>query len=370
MMTEEQQSLRKVAILIACLDQNWAEQILQNFPADVSDQIVRMAEGLGEISDEEQRQVVAEFRRNMANNIVASPINQPEPTSSGVELDPSLMSRMDSLEGNTYGRFSESPAPVRDRSRTNIIETADNETLSQLIVREHPQTIAVVLSRLGNERAAELLTKLPTDLQAEVLSRLAELDTADEQMIEVVETQIAEWITEQQQKQQRMADGANLVQQILDKSPSQQRQTVMTKLKRSRPHLVSGLQVETSREQVPTSIRKTIPQSIPQPKPYIPQPLPNRREVAPVRQLSENPMRELELVSDEALLAAMNQTSQSVLTLALAGASETLLKRILKGFPRKQAKQFRQQLRNITPTKVSEMLSAQQELLERAQAIS
>ena len=39
----------------------------------------------------------------------------------------------------------------------------------------------------------------------------------------------------------------------------------------------------------------------------------------------------------------------------------------LRGLPRRQAKQFRKQLRAIGPTRLSEMLAAQQELVSHVQ---
>ena len=54
---------------------------------------------------------------------------------------------------------------------------------------------------------------------------------------------------------------------------------------------------------------------------------------------------------------------------ALAGASDALMKRIVKDLPRRQAKQFRQQVRNVGPTRLSDMVAAQRELFRCSQVI-
>jgi flagellar motor switch protein FliG len=65
-------------------------------------------------------------------------------------------------------------------------------------------------------------------------------------------------------------------------------------------------------------------------------------------------------------MAALTQTDREIVTLALAGASEELMNRILRRLPRRQAKEFRKRLRDIGPTRLSDMLAAQQQLAQNA----
>jgi CelD/BcsL family acetyltransferase involved in cellulose biosynthesis len=81
---------------------------------------------------------------------------------------------------------------------------------------------------------------------------------------------------------------------------------------------------------------------------------------------SANPLGELEKVDDATLMAALTQTDRQIVTLALAGASEELMNRILRRLPRRQAKDFRKRLRDIGPTRLSDMLAAQQQLAQNA----
>ena len=75
-------------------------------------------------------------------------------------------------------------------------------------------------------------------------------------------------------------------------------------------------------------------------------------------------MAELEHVEDALLLAAISQSDRQVVSLALAGASDSLMKRILRRLPRRQAKYFRRQLRSIGPTRLSDMLAAQHQFVQ------
>jgi flagellar motor switch protein FliG len=76
----------------------------------------------------------------------------------------------------------------------------------------------------------------------------------------------------------------------------------------------------------------------------------------------------LEQLSDEALLGALSQCESQVVSLALVGTGEKTLKRVLRGLPRREAKAFRQQLRDIGPIRLSDLHAAQQEVLRQAAA--
>jgi len=64
----------------------------------------------------------------------------------------------------------------------------DSKSIANLLTREHPQTIAVVLVRLNSDNTREIFEQLPRQLQGEVISRIATLDRiAPEILLEVDE---------------------------------------------------------------------------------------------------------------------------------------------------------------------------------------
>ena len=50
--------------------------------------------------------------------------------------------------------------------------------LAAFIKGEHPQTIAIIVSHLGHEKASQVLTFLPEQLQFEIVARIANLEAA------------------------------------------------------------------------------------------------------------------------------------------------------------------------------------------------
>lgn len=68
--------------------------------------------------------------------------------------------------------------------------------IAEYLGREHPQTVALVLSRLPAPRAASVLSELDGELAIAALTRLAKLDTADPRALASLEQALAEHLIE------------------------------------------------------------------------------------------------------------------------------------------------------------------------------
>jgi flagellar motor switch protein FliG len=63
------------------------------------------------------------------------------------------------------------------------LELVDTRTLSNFLVNEHPQTIALIIAHLEAERKVDVIRRLPDALQAEVVLRIANLDFVSPDLI-------------------------------------------------------------------------------------------------------------------------------------------------------------------------------------------
>jgi flagellar motor switch protein FliG len=301
---------------------------------------------LGEVDPEEQRQIVADFRRSLAN--------ANESTSQGVELDASLLERIDHQD------YAMTAVPTLSGPFESL-STDDLETLATMLASESSQTVAVVLSRLDADRAAEVLNKFPVADQHRILERLADLDATDEQAVRVVEAQVSQWISAQRQRRERMAAGKEMVERLLSRRPNGAEPMVMTgRLSRSVSPVASEYaQLSTRRNSLPQPIRyEPLPVSVP-----VPPALPAK----PFADFTAGEcLGRLESISDQDLLKALSHCESRVALLSLVGVSEKLLKRVTRGLSRQESKLFRQQLREIGPTRLSDILAAQQEVLRMA----
>lgn len=366
---ERHQQLRKVAIFVDTLDGALAERLLSDLPAREAIAVRQIVEQLGEIDAAERQAVVADFHQGIAEPPHPPVIESPQlPTNNkheeldGVELDDSLLARLSEGE-DAYAQ----PTTLTPATTWQTLSEADGAMLVEMLSAEQPQTIAVVLSKLDSTRAAELVGKLSPNLQADVLARLVDLDPADEQTLHVVESQLASWINAQRQRRERMTAGRDMVQRILQHTPSHQRTVLMEKLEKRNLGLAEPLgasRVTTPSVAVdPVNARKEA-QPTTSPLPVTPASL--SQEI--VATCTDDPLSELEALDDRSLLNALRMADRQTVMLALVGASEGLMKRIVRSLPRRQANQFRQQVRSIGPARLSDMLAAQRELVRCGQA--
>jgi flagellar motor switch protein FliG len=365
MTNNQDQQLRKAAILIASLEESLANKLLADMPASAAEAVREAASRLEEIDSEEARDVADQFRQS---TLPAASYN-----TEGVELDASLLARIEQQEETQYDD------PVEERQHLlEMLTDAEAATIVDALSHEHPQTVAVVISRLDQAAAGKILARLSPNLQVEVLQRVSELDPADQLSLQVVESHLAQWISQKRQRTKRMAAGAELAQRILQGTSPEDRATILTRLGSRNPKLAKTFgqpeQVAEQPQESPSSplpkitreqfdrgarLRRASRQAVNEADAVA------RQQQAPL----SDPLGELEKLDDAALMLSITRADRQVVTLALAGASEELMKRILRRLPRRQAKEFRKRLRDIGPTRLSDMLAAQQRLAHIAQQL-
>lgn len=352
-------SIRKAAIFLASLDDAMAEQMLSEMPVADADAVRAVMLQLEDCGADEQQAVMAEFRRSQQ---ITSPAMD-----SGVELDASLLAHIEQQTDALPQTVEHDPlARINEQEAAKIAETLSSE---------HPQTVALVISRLTHQTAASILPRLSISLQDEVLGRLAELDPADQSSVAVVESQLVAWVNEHRRKQQRLANGTELVQKLLENTPSGERQVIVGRIARENPRLarVLGASSESHMSAAYKAQFGNVAEVPAQPTvaslKRIMRPVERSPEVSVASSEDTDPLSVLEGLEDATLMAVLTEADRNVVTLALAGASEVLMKRILKRLPKAQAKQYRNQFRNIGPTRLSDMIAAQHQLAEYARHV-
>jgi len=69
-----------------------------------------------------------------------------------------------------------------------FIRKTDYKNLMNMIVNEHPQTIALILSYARADQASAIIAELPKDIRVEVVERIAKMDRTSPEIIRQVET--------------------------------------------------------------------------------------------------------------------------------------------------------------------------------------
>ncbi len=335
------ESLRKVAIVLASLDSQAADALIDRMPEERARLVRQALTELAPLDPAEQEAVVAEFLRQ------GQAARQAE--LAGVEVEADLAQRLE-LEAPTY-QASPSPAPPLPSTSTGASQQSDAEAqdmpggepfafLHQLdadelvahLERERPQTLAVVVAYLPSDRSADLISRLPGETQAQVLRRLAELGELDPHMVREVERGV----------RQRMA-----------------RHTAASRPRRRGPGAVASILRSAGRE-----ARRQLLESLAAHQPEF-----AARVAPPAAAEPEVAFDELASVSSLALARILAECDADVLILALAGAHPAFARRVLEQLPAHDARSLRRQLDGLGPTRLSDVERAQQEVVAAARRL-
>lgn len=314
-MKNKHRSLRKAAVLVASLDAENADAMLRQMSPGQAQSLRKAIEQLGPIDPQEQREVLEEFFR-------IGPL-VPDKQPSGIELDDSLPAEL----AICAPLESESAFGPNGTVPLRMLRDASAQSLAPFLEREHPQTIAVVISHLPSERAAEVLAGLSADLQVEVARRLVDLDETDPEILREIERGLESWLREQAQSDRRRTAGMTALNNILGAASPRVKQHILA-------NLSQGDRQRAGKIKPP-----------------------------PFRPLTFDDLQQLDSTS---LTVVLHHADPEMLVLAMAGARPEFAERALDMFPLEESQAFRAALRNLGPTRLSDVEESQYELAELA----
>ncbi len=326
-------SLRKAAILIASLDTPTADLLLEQMGPEQAARVRREIDSLDDVDPAEQKQILDEFRRG--------PGQPAAETTRSVELDLSSnrgsASAAVSLELSAAAAESEKPRMFR------FLDDAPCESLAEYLGKEHPQTIAVVVSHLRADRAAEVLHLMPAAVQADVMQRLADLETADADILREMEQGLESWRNEQIRHRKRRADGVAAVSAILAAARPEARRDLLRNLA-AKDEKFAGRWKAPPAERTLAGVKEKKP-------------------------LESRSFAECTALTDAELRRWLELAPREVLVLGLAGAEAGFVERVLKLVPAERSRPLRKALAHLGPTRLSDIREAQQALASLAAEI-
>ncbi|MFP6670528.1 MAG: FliG C-terminal domain-containing protein [Pirellulaceae bacterium] len=380
-------TIRKAAILITSLDQETADQLLEQMPPEQAQIVRNAALDLGELSNDESSEVIAEFL-------------QSNPSQSGVELDQSLADKL--VEASELVDIDHRPAQEQEQPFL-FLHDAESETLTELLRWEHPQTIAVVLSHLPPNQGMEVLVHFPDQLQSQILQRMVSLEQTNPKIVRNVEQELERVFSAKIHATQQSAAGLVAVQAILKQADAHHRQHLLKNMSsQDRQRLLkkdsSGQQsndrlVGKHRKKLADFLQQQAPPQTPQMTPLLEKFEQRARQLADAAldmkpgkqakttgpQSPETPGKEpassaaslnkkenptihfdhLTKLDTNALTQVLQTVEPRVLLLALLGASPELMNRITAPLSTTDNRRLRRQMEQIGPLQLQDITTAQ-----------
>ena len=207
------------------------------------------------------------------------------------------------------------------------LEMVDAKSLATFLVSEHPQTVAVILSHLEPEKKGEVLKRLPEALQAEVVLRMANLEHVDPELIAEIDKVLKNQLANTASVEQGTLGGVQPVAEMLNVMDKNTETSIMSRLEEKDPLLAE-------------EIRKLM---------FV--------------------FDDIIKIDDRGIQVLLKEVANDKLLLALKTASEDIKNKIFKNLSQRAAEMLREDLSNMGPSRLSDVESAQQEIVNAARRL-
>ena len=178
--TEGYSSRQKVAILMIALGQDTSAEILKYLNDYEIEDIAQTIAELRTVTTDQEDEVLEEFETMlMAGKYVSmGGIDFARGTLEKAMGPRRAQSMLDRVTATTSGGFY-------------LLRNIAPNQIAPFISKEHPQTIALILSQLDPSQAAGVLNILPEELQSEVTYRVAAMENISPQVLREIEDTLA-----------------------------------------------------------------------------------------------------------------------------------------------------------------------------------
>ncbi len=211
---------------------------------------------------------------------------------------------------------------VGNANTLESLELVDTRTLSNFLINEHPQTIALIVAHLNAERKVDVLRKLPEGLQAEVVLRVANLDFVSPELIAQLDDVLKTELSTLGSIDTQQLGGVEPIADMLNMMDKNSEKNVMARVEEKDPELAE-------------EIRKLM---------FV--------------------FEDLIFVDDKGIQEMLKIVDNQKLVIALKTAPEDIKAKLFKNMSNRAAGLLAEDLDALGPTKLSDVEKAQQEIVQ------
>lgn len=218
--------VEKIAILLVSLGEDLASELLQKLPRDDASRILQAMSSLGKVDQSAMNQIQSEFKDLMA--IFQGDVHD------GAESARRIIHKSFSTE-DAANILKTLPRPLPKSFRD--AERVDSKILWQILRKEHPQTIALILGHLSAQKAAEISRQMSGELRTEILVRLAKTTDVDPVLLDEIDEVLSNTLATARRHSQLNLGGSKRAAEILAQMDPQHRQKILAELDGAAPDL-------------------------------------------------------------------------------------------------------------------------------------
>ncbi|MFO7783463.1 MAG: flagellar motor switch protein FliG [Thermodesulfobacteriota bacterium] len=208
-----------------------------------------------------------------------------------------------------------------------MLRSLSPQVLANLLVDEHPQTIALILVNLSHQSAAETIQILPEAVQSEVIVRIAELDNVPDEIVDEIQDVILEQIADIGNESNEKLGGIQAAAEIMNQLD-----------RKTEASILEG--IEADREELAEEIRQSM---------FV--------------------FDDLVYLDDRSIRTMLKEISNDELILALKTASDVLTDKIFGNVSQRAAQMMKEDMEVMGPVRLRDVEQAQQSILKTARRL-
>lgn len=308
----------RAAILMLALGETDASTILSHMgPKEVQELGLAMA-NMTKVSTDNMESVMRSFVNTLRDE-----------TALGIDSDAYIRNILTSALGTEKaGGVIDRILLGRNSKGLEQLKWMDSRSIAEMIRLEHPQIIAIVLSFLDSDQAANVLSEFPEQVRPDIVMRIATLEgiqpTALQELDDILDKQFAGGGSVQSSSLGGVKTAANIL------------------------NLIEGAVESGIMEQVTNA----------------------DQELAQEIQDNMFVFDNLIDVDDRGIQTLLREVASDQLMLAMRGAEEVLKEKIFKNMSKRAAEMLRDDLEAAAPARLSDVETAQKEILTVARRLS
>ena len=304
--------LRKAAILLISMDEETAAHVFQNL---TKQEIIRISLEIAKIDS------VLSSSINQVNDEFMQMIKAREYVATGgLDFAQTVLER-------AFGMNEAKELVEKIRSSMQVrgfttLQKADSSQLVNFLIKEHPQTIALILSYLKPDQTADVLAEFPEELRVDVAYRIATLGKISPQLLRQVEEVIDSLAESVISEDLSNTGGASALAQILNQANKMTEKTILAHLEEMDPEMAMEVKGQM----------------------FV--------------------FEDLVMIDDRGIQKVLKNVDKKDLALALKAAEESVKEKILKNMSERASALLREDLDVMGPVRLKEVEESQRKIIE------
>lgn len=229
-MTETMDGVKKAAILLISLGSDISSKVMKLLPESV---IRKVSYEIANIET-----VTPEDRDSILNEFLETSIAQKYVIDGGFDYAKNLLNQ--ALGPQRAKEVIDVLSQIQLRERPfNIARKADTQQLINLLLNEHPQTIALIMCYVQPDKAATILSNFPSQMQVEIAERIGMIASTSPNTIKRIEKVIENKFSNFVENNTEAAGGVHTLVEILNSVGRSTEKNILADLDKRQPELSS-----------------------------------------------------------------------------------------------------------------------------------